>query len=153
MTSKSNAEKANGQNLPVLELKKMEVPKATNPQPPTVAELQKKVQELTAKLKAVPTDLNSRIEYFNQKKELIRKLTNLQVSAGNLQTHLDTLAEVAAKNEFETEDFILSIEGGNKYSRKQVFALQNPVLIAEVLTYLLGKVEAKANDLKKLIEA
>ena len=153
MTSKTNAEKAKGQNLPVLEVKKTEATKPTEPQPPTVEELQKKVQELTAKLKAVPTDLNSRIEYFNQKKELIRKLTRLQASAENLQTHLDTLAEVAAKNDFETEDFVLSIEGGPKYSRKQIFALQNPVLIAEVLTYLLAKVEAKADDLKKMIEA
>ncbi|WP_372775651.1 hypothetical protein [Mangrovibacterium sp.] len=153
MTSKTNAEKAKGQNLPVMEVKKTEATKATDPQQITVEELQKRVDELTAKLKAVPTDLNSRIEYFNEKKELIRKLTRLQASAENLQTHLDTLAEIAAKNEFETEDFVLSIEGGNKYNRKQVFALQNPILIGEVLTYLLAKVEAKADELKKLIEA
>jgi hypothetical protein len=153
MTSKANAEKASGQNLPVMEIKKTDATKATEPQPPTVAELQKRVEELTIKLKAVPQDLNSRIEYFNEKKELIRKLTRLQASAENLQTHLDTLAEIAAKNEFETEDFVLSIEGGSKYNRKQVFVLQNPVLIAEVLNYLLAKVEAKADELKKLIEA
>jgi uncharacterized protein YfkK (UPF0435 family) len=153
MTTKNDAVKANGQAMPKMEVKKTEATKATEPQPPTVEELQKRVEELTAKLKTVPTDLISRIEYFNQKKELIRKLTRLQASAENLQTHLDTLAEIAAKNDFETEDFVLSIEGGPKYSRKQVFALQNPVLIGEVLTYLLAKVEAKADELKKLIEA
>lgn len=153
MTTKNDAEKAKGQSLPTMEVKKATALKAADPQQTKVEELQKKVEQLTAKLKAVPQDLNSRIEYFNEKKELIRKLTRLQTSAENLQTHLDTLAEVAARNEFETEDYILSIEGGPKYSRKQVFALQNPVLIGEVLTYLLGKVEAKAEDLKKQIEA
>ena len=153
MTTKNEAVKLNGKSTPKMEVKKTTIKKDAIAKEPTVQELQKQVQNLTAKLKAVPQDLNSRIEYFNIKKEQIRKLTKLEANAENLKTHLDSVAEVAATNDFETDEFILTIEGGGKYNRKQIFALQNPVLIGEVITYLLAKVEVKAEELKKQIEA
>lgn len=159
MTSKSNAEKQRGKGAPVMEIVKTDTIAETEartqaePQPPTVEELQKQVQELTTRLKTLPQDLNSRIEYFNNKRELIRKLSKLEANAQNLSQHLDKIAEVAAKNEFETEEFMLIIEAGNKYNKSQVFALQNPVLIGDVISYLLAKVEAKIEDLKNQIAA
>jgi vacuolar-type H+-ATPase subunit I/STV1 len=155
MTSKSNAEKQAGKGVPVMEVKKADTAevKALTQGQPTVEELQKKVEELTTRLNALPQDLNSRIEYFNQKKELIRKLSKLDSNAQSLRQHLDKIAEVTAKNDFETEEFILNIEAGNKYSKSIVFALQNPVLIGEIISYLLGKVEAKIEQLKNEIAA
>lgn len=152
------SEKANGKATAQAETKKVATKETrTNGKPaanqPTVEELQKKVEELTARLTTIPRNLDERIEYFNHKKELIRKLGKLEANAQSLQTHLDAIAELAAVNDFETEDYVLTIEGGGKYSRKQVFALQNPVLIGDVLTYLLGKMEAKTTELKKEIEA
>jgi hypothetical protein len=157
MPTKSIAKTQNGKGTPEAEAKKAST-KGTRTngqatQQPTVEELQKQVQDLTAKLNAVPKNLDERIEYFNHKKDLIRKLSRLEANARSLQENLDLISELAAANEFETEEFLLSIEGGNKYNRKQVFALQNPVLIGDVLTYLLGKIEAKAEGLKKEIEA
>lgn len=156
MTSKSNAEKQNGKGTPKMEVKRKDTKAESKPaaeKQPSVEELQKKVQELTARLDTIPRNLDERIEYFTQKKELIRKMSRLQANAQGLQTHIDAIAELAAANDFETEDYILSIEGGGKYNRKQIFALQNPVLIGDVLTYLLGKIEAKIAELKKEIEA
>ena len=155
MTSKSNAEKQGGKGAPTMEVKKKDTKSETKSEESkqSVEELKKQVLELTVKLQAVPQNLEQRIEYFNHKKELIRKLNRLEANANSLQANLDTISELAAANEFETEEFLLSIEGGNKYNRKQVFALQNPVLIGDVLTYLLGKIEAKAKELKKEIEA
>jgi len=158
MTTKK-AQSVNGQNVSKMEVKKpntTEAAKTTTKaaeKKPTVEELEKQVQQLKAKLQAVPQDLTARIDYFNSKKELIRKLGKLEASHENLQTHLDDIAEASAANDFETDDFILSIEAGNKYNKKQVFALQNPVLIGDVLTFLMGKMEAKIEGLKKEIEA
>ncbi len=157
MTTK-NA-KANGQGMSKMEVKKptnttaaKTATKAAEKQP-TVEELQKQITDLKTKLGSVPQDLEDRIEYFNKKKELIYRLGKLETSAKKLQDHLDNIAEVSAKNEFEAEEFILTIEAGSKYSRSQVFALQNPVLIGDVISYLLGKMETKIVDLKKQIEA
>ena len=90
MTSKSNAEKQKGKGAPVMEIVKTDIntettttPQAENQQQ-TVEELKKQVQELTTRLNTLPQDLNSRIEYFNQKKELIRKLSKLEANALSL---------------------------------------------------------------------
>jgi hypothetical protein len=158
MTSKTIALKQNGKGTPAAEAKKegtkeVKTTGQAAAKQPTVEELQKHVQELTARLNTIPRNLDERIEYFNHKKDLIRKLSRLETNASSLQSNLDMISELAAVNEYETEDFILSIEAGNKYNRKQIFSLQNPVLIGDVLTYLLGKIEAKVNELKKEIEA
>ncbi len=151
-------QKVNGQVVPKMEVKKTTTPQTTTTtkkeeKKPTVEELQKQVQQLTAKLSSIPQNLNDRIDYFNNKKELIRKLTKLQANVDNLQTHIDQLAELAAANDFSTDDYILSIEAGSKYNKSQIFAIQNPVLIGDVLVYLLGQIEAKAEALKKEIAA
>ena len=158
MTTKKT-QSVNGQDAPKMEVKKPSTQTAAKTatkaalKQPTVEELQKQVLQLTAKLQTVPQDLTARIDYFNTKKELIRKLGRLEASHENLQAHLDDIAEASAANDFETDDFILSIEAGNKYNKKQVFAMQNPVLIGDVLTFLMGKMEAKIEGLKKEIEA
>ena len=158
MTTKKTQD-VNGQTAPKMEVKKTTTTKAatkpqTQPKQPTVEELQKQVQELKTKLQAVPQTLDERIEYFNHKKGLIRKLGALEANAQNLQEHLDKLAELSAENEFDTENYVLTIEGGeNSYRKNDIFKLKNPVLIAEVLTYLLEKLEAKANELRKEIAA
>ena len=154
MTTKSNAEKQGGKGTPKMEVKKdaAKSTQAAKPQEPTKEELQKMVAELTKKLESVPRDLNSRIEYFNEKKELIRRLTNVEGTRDGLQEHLDALAEISAENEFENDYYILTIEGGaNNYNKKQVFAIKNPVLIGDVITYLIGKTESKIDVLKKQI--
>lgn len=157
MTTKAS-QKANGKSVSIMDVHKEVTANANKTakkeaKKPTVDQLEKQVKELTAKLEAVPKNLNERIEYFNNKKDLIRKLTKLQANAENLQTHIDQLAELAASDDFQTDDYILSIESGTKYSKNQVFAIQNPVLVADVLVYLLGQIEAKAEALKKEIAA
>ena len=157
MTSKVNAEKQSEKSMPKMEVKKSEASKTASTakselKTPTVEELQKKVTELTAKLSAVPSDLDSRIEYFNRKRDLIRKLKNLEHNVESLQKHLDALAELSAANEFENETYVLKIEEGS-YRGDAIFKLKNPVLIAEVLSYLIGKAQAKINELEKEIAA
>jgi len=155
MTTKNADPKgSNGQSLPVvMEVVKTNEPKKPEKQQQTVEELEKKIQELTARLNTIPKDFSARIEYFNHKRELIRRHAILEQNAENLRNHLLTLSEVAARNDFESDEFSLSIEGGSKYSKKQVFALQNPVLIGDVINFLLGKIEAKADNIKNQIEA
>ena len=159
MTSKANAEKQNGKGTPAMEVKKNTTSKTASTEKqkkevkqPTVEELQKKVTELTHKLSAVPSDLNSRIEYFNRKRDLIRKLKNLESNVESLQKHLDVLAELSAANEFENDSYVLNIQEG-RYNGDTVFKLKNPVLIGEVLTYLIGKAEAKIKELENEIAA
>ena len=158
MTTKVNAEKQKGKSTPTMEVKKNEASKtASTKKPevkqPTVEELQKKVKELTSKLNSVPNDLQSKIEYFNKKRELIRKLTNLENNVEQLQQHLDALAEISAANEFDNDNYVLKIEGGETYRKEEVFKLKNPVLIGEVLTYLIGKAKAKIDELENEIAA
>ena len=141
-----------GKTTPENEVK-ASLPFEAKAQEPTAEELKKQITELQKKLSSIPQALDQRIEYFTKKQDLILKLGRLDTNHQNLSEHLDALAEIAAKNEFENEDYFLNIESGGKYSKKAIFSLQNPIIIGEVISFMLGRIDAKRQELKKEIEA
>ena len=156
MTTKKDVapvQEPKGKTIPMNEVKNAVPAETIKAQEPTAEELKKQIEQLQKKLSAIPQDLEKRIEYFNHKKELIRRLSRLDVDSETLNSHLDKLSEIAAANEFETEEYYLNIEAGAQYSKKAIYTLKNPVVIGELITFILGRVDAKREELKKAIEA
>lgn len=119
----------------------------------TLRELEKENEELRKKLNSVPADLEKKIEYFNRKRQLIKKFDALELKRENLFEHLSNIAEISAKNDFTNDRYSLVItnaEGG--YSAKEVFKMQNPVIIGDVLNFVAAKIEAKQAEIKQQIE-
>jgi len=119
----------------------------------TPEELKAENERLKQQLSTIPQDLKARVEYFAHKNELIRRLGRLDADREIITNHLDRLSEIAAKNDFENEEYYLNIEGGNQYSKKAIYTLKNPVLIGEVLAFVVGKIDGKRENLKAEIEA
>lgn len=140
-----------GENTPEIELKAL--PVSTGKPEQTPEELKAENEQLKKQLSAIPQDLKTRVEYFNKKNELIRRLSKLDTDKESLTIHLDRLAEIAAANEFENEEFYLNIETGNSYSKKAVYTLKNPLIIGELIAFIIGKVDSKRDSLKNEIEA
>ena len=120
----------------------------------SVEELKKKVEELQNRLSFIPQNLDERIRYFNEKKELIRRLAVLNANTEALEGHAQKLHEIAQINDFETEDYSLTVEGGNgSYRKATVFMLKNPVIISEVIAFMMGRIDVKRLELAAQIEA
>lgn len=120
----------------------------------SVEELKKKVEELQNRLSVIPKTLDDRIRYFNEKKELIRRLSVLTANIEALETHQQKLHEIAAVNDFENEDYFLTVEGGTgSYRKANVFTLKNPVIISEVIAFMMGRIDVKRLELSAQIEA
>lgn len=122
-------------------------------QPENVEDLKKKVEELQNRLATIPQNLDERIRYFNEKKELIRRLSLLNSNVDALETHSARLQELAAVNDFESEDYVLTIESGNRYSKTAALTLKNPMIIGDVIAYMMGRIDAKRLELAAQIEA
>ena len=143
-----------GENTPVsTELKALPVATAKEVAEPTAEELKKVIEDLNKRLATIPQELDKRIEYFNQKKEQIRRLSILDNDSEILNGHLEALSTITAANEFENEEYFLNIEGGNKYSKKAVYSLKNPMIIGELLIFIIARIDRKREELKKMIEA
>jgi hypothetical protein len=142
-----------GENTQESEVKALPVATEPEAKEPTPEELKAENERLKQQLSAVPTDLKARVEYFAHKNELIRRLTKLDSDKNILTNHLDNLSEIAAKNDFENEEYYLNIEGGSQYSKKSIYTLKNPVLIGEVLAFVIGKIDSKRENIKAEIEA
>ena len=143
-----------GENTPEVELKALPVASDKPEQEPTAEELKQVIEDLNKRLSAIPKDLKTRVEYFSKKNELIRRLSKLDSDKDSLTIHLDRLSEIGAANEFENEEFYLNIEtGSSNYSKKAIYTLKNPVIIAELIAFIIGKVDSKRESLKLEIEA
>lgn len=119
----------------------------------TFEELQKENEELKRKLSAVPEELDKKIEYFNRKRLLIKRFDSLAEKKTNLLNHLDKVAEIATKNDFSNDRYCIMIyDGEGGYNSKEVFKMQNPLIVCEVINFMISKVEAIQNTLQKQIE-
>lgn len=142
------------ENSPVsTELKALPVATAKKEAEPTAEELKKVIEDLNRKLAVIPQDLTARVDYFNKKNDLIRRLARLDTDKEVLTNHLDKLAEIGAANEFDNEEYFLNIEGGSKYNKSSVYTVKNPVIIGELLAFVVGRIDSKRDVLKKEIEA
>lgn len=120
---------------------------------PTFEELKKENELLKLKLSVIPEDLESKIEYFNKKKDLIRKLGAIKINKENLYKHIDNIAQLAAVNDFSNERYFIVITDKENYRDNEVFKIANPVIVGDVLSFILDKMEAKETQLKEEIEA
>lgn len=126
---------------------------ATTEEVKTVEQLQKENEELKRKLSAVPEELDKKIEYFNRKRLLIKRFDSLAEKKTNLLNHLDKVAEIATKNDFSNDRYCIMIyDGEGGYNSKEVFKMQNPLIVCEVINFMISKVEAIQNTLQKQIE-
>jgi len=127
---------------------------AQEQKPESVEELKNQVEALKKRLSGIPQNLDDRIKYFNEKKELIRRLAILNGNAEALEGHAQKLHEIAVTNDFENEDYILSVEGGTGgYRKASIFTLKNPVIISEVITFMMNRIDAKRLEIAAQIEA
>lgn len=156
-SQKGSAQQAqNGKTTPKTETAVKMLPVATakpEAKEPTPEELKKVIEDLNKRLSAIPQEFDKRIEYFNQKKEQIRRLSVLDNDSEILNSHLEALSTITAANEFENEEYFLSIEGGNKYTKKAVYSLKNPMIIGELLVFIIARIDRKREELRKQIEA
>lgn len=121
---------------------------------PTFEQLQKENEELKKQVSAIPSDLETRINYFNHKKELIKRLSLLEENRSELNRHLDNISELSAENDFNNNRYkITVVDGDSSYNSRDIFSIQNPVVIGDVITFILGRIEAKQAEIKKEIEA
>lgn len=143
----------NAQEFTQATIAEMVIPTAQE-KPESVEELKTQVLELKKRLLAIPQNLDDRIRYFNEKKELIRRLAVLNANTEALEGHTQKLHEIAEINDFETEDYSLSVEGGTgSYRKATVFLLKNPVIIGEVIAFMMGRIDVKRLELAAQIEA
>lgn len=127
----------------------------SKPVEPTKKDLQKRIAELEQKIKEKPQGFDELKEYFTRKRLLIKRLAQLEYQQKELGGHVKSLGNLAAADEFETKKYSLDISTDSEasYSTKSVLKVNNSVLIAEVLSYLLGCIDKKVEELKKEIAA
>lgn len=120
---------------------------------PSFEQLQKENEELKKKLSSLPEDLEQKIEYFNRKRILIKKFDHLTEKRNNLLNHLDQVAEITTKSDFSNDRYVIIVQNANaSYNEKEVLKIQNPVIICEVINFMITKIEKLQSDLQKQIE-
>lgn len=142
----------NGKETPKNETLKAEL-KTIKTAEPSKEDLLKKVTELEKQLSTVPKNLDEKILFYNRKRELITKLARLKASHESLNEHIEKLAELSEENDFKTNEYVLNIEGGSQYNKKDVFTLDNPLIIGGVINYIIELMEEKEKQIQAEIEA
>jgi predicted nuclease with TOPRIM domain len=129
-------------------------PKAAIKAVPTTEQLIKENAELKKRLASVPSKLDDRIKYFEEKKNHITQLNKLEGTELEIDENLDRISEISSENEFTNDIYSFAIlKGQHSHSRTTVFKCQNPIIIGDLLLFVKAKIQKKKVELQKKIEA
>ena len=132
------------------ELLKLEV---KTPTAPKVEDLVKENEELKKKLSAMPENLEDKITFFQRKQELIKKFDRMGKNLEVLKEHRVKLSELSEEDAFFNDEYFLKVNC-KEYSRDiDIFKIQNPVIIGELIDHVLKNMEVKREALKAEINA
>lgn len=150
---KKNEKKEEAKNLAVVTVEKQET--EITKQEFSTEEIKKILaenEELKKKVSNEPQNLEEKIEYFLDKKEKIYQLSKLDATHVQLTEHFETLQELTEEDEFTCNEYILSVSRATAYRNDDdVFKMNNPVIIGDVIKFVLGRIEQKQEALKALI--
>ncbi|WP_294141588.1 hypothetical protein [uncultured Sanguibacteroides sp.] len=150
---KKNEKKEEAKNLAVV---KVENQKAETPKKEFTTEEIKKIiaenEALKKKASNEPQNFEEKIEYFLDKKEKIYQLSKLDTTHLKLTEHLDEIQGLTTEDEFTCREYILSVAKPNAYRNDEdVFKMNNPVIIGDVIKFVLSRIEEKQETLKAAI--
>jgi hypothetical protein len=120
-----------------------------------VEELKAQIKKLEGQLSQQPQSLEEKIKFFQEKQEMIKRLSLLDCHANELLKIGAEIQKEHGEDEFLSERYFMKItyKATNYGSEQEVLKIQNPKLIAEVLGFAIGKLNEKRNELQTLINA
>ncbi len=116
--------------------------------------LKTQLAEFQKKLEEQPQTLEAKIKYFQEKQENIRKLNVLDGYVESLMEVGKDVQEESENDEFSTERFAVRIsKKANSYREEfeDLVKIKNPVLVAELLGYIMERINTKRDILKTAI--
>ena len=133
---------ANGKNLPAVILK------------PTKEELlQEEINNLRKQLNGIPKSFEEKTKYFAEKTELVEKHDSLVSQHEQLLELSKNVEEDMEENDFESEHFSISLFHKNGYRSDEALKINNPVMVKELLEFVINRLERRIDEYKALIEA
>lgn len=132
------------------DLLKLESPKAKQPD---IAQLIKENEAMKKKLSIMPDDLEGKITFYQRKQELIKKYDRMGKNLEVLKEHREKLSELSEEDAFFNDEYFLKVNC-KEYSRDiDIFKIQNPAIIGELIDHVLKNMEVKREALKTEINA
>jgi len=97
--------------------------------------------------------LNEKIEFFRRKQELINRLENLKTSQETICKQIEEMQNETEADVFSSENFALKFVKTRYSSDTDVFRFKNPVIIADVLNFMIDKINLNIVNIENEINA
>jgi predicted Zn-dependent peptidase len=155
MSKNTTTPKGEGANTPKAEQPKtspviLHVVNQEQSQEQTPEELKREIERLKAQLSKSPETFDDLINYYQRKQELISQLQQLENTHGIIKQHLQVTTKEHNDEIFSSENYSLVIMGKKQggYGEGEILKFKNPSVITDLLSYVLGKVQAKMNEIQ-----
>lgn len=110
--------------------------------------LEEEIQQLRTRLAREPQTLEQKIEYFKVKQEKIKQLAKLEENSEQLFEHIEKLDNLTTEDDFKCDKYSLVVNSIGGYKESAVFTMNNPIIIRDVIKYVLQRINDKIDVLK-----
>ena len=121
--------------------------KSVEPKKRTFEELEKENEQLKQQLANVPTDFQSRLEYFKRQESNLKKLTNINLLIDELKGMMDKIYENVNELDHSTFSVVVIGSGSSNYDREKI-KISDINVVAGMTEHIMGLLEQKREILK-----
>lgn len=119
------------------------------PSEPSPEDLKTENERLKRIIERVPSNLEDRINYYNQKNDWINKLSRIEREERKLKTLLEEVGENIEEDEFLSDSFSFAILRKQQYgNNEELLKIHNPVVVGDVLHLVLKRLQDKRDELQ-----
>lgn len=113
----------------------------------TVEELEQENEQLKQQLANVPTDFESRLEYFKRQESNLKKLTNINLLIDELKGMMDKIYENVNELDHSTFSVVVVSGASSNYDREKI-KISDINVVAGMTEHIMGLLEQKREILK-----
>lgn len=113
----------------------------------TFEELEQENEQLKQQLANVPTDFESRLEYFKRQESNLKKLTNINLLIDELKGMMDKIYENVNELDHSTFSVVVIGSGSSNYDREKI-KISDINVVAGMTEHIMGLLEQKREILK-----
>ncbi|MBC7382833.1 MAG: hypothetical protein H7296_07525 [Bacteroidia bacterium] len=131
----------------------VKVPSAET-QEKTTLELLKEVESLKSKLETLPKSFEEKTLFYSQKQSLINRHAKLEAYQKQIEELAEDLKKENDENNFSSQEYHIEIyKKQSNYKDDSIAKITNPVIIKDVISFIMLKIADRLQVYKTLIEA
>ncbi len=118
-----------------------------------IKRLEEENNQLKNQIKSIPTTLEERLNFVNEKMALAKKLQSFELMASRIDENIEEIENSIEENPFENPNHLIVFQTGNRYQKEDFLTIQNPIVLTKTYEFVKSILAEEIVKIETLINS